>query len=105
MTNKSHAASYSIPVGTWNKSGSSYDAQYDEPGIKTLIDWTNKSSKHASLAQQRLAFLHSLLRLGKGIANLCTCLEECNKYDVTAVPCLEKILMGYISCYIARVEV
>jgi hypothetical protein len=52
-----------------------------------------ENSKHAGSNQQNgfgPAFLHSLLRLGKGIAKLNTYQrreEESKKYDLTAVPC------------------
>jgi hypothetical protein len=47
--------------------------------------------KHASLAQENgfsPVRLHNLLRLVKGAARLSApAREECNKYDLTAVPC------------------
>jgi hypothetical protein len=48
-----------------------------------------EKSTHAGLAQQNSfgpEFLHSLLRLQKSTAKPKTCREECNEYDLTAVP-------------------
>jgi hypothetical protein len=52
------------------------------------IKLDEEKSEYSSLAQQigfGRAFLYTLLRLEKGIAQLC--IEECNKYNLPAAPC------------------
>jgi hypothetical protein len=49
-----------------------------------------EKSSYLGLAQEigfSPAYLLSLLRLVKSTANICTCREEYNKYDMTGAPC------------------
>ncbi len=58
------------------------------PYVTLNIKLDEEKSEYTSLAYQvgfGRAFLYSLLRLVKGIAKLC--IEQCNKYNLSAAPC------------------